>query len=333
MKVDLKFAAVSRQSEEQLRLAADLMAAQGLRVVVSPWDGTRCDVLVVDAQDTYGQHALNLARRRPVKIVALAHAGLSADAYAAVLAEDAPASDWARALARMLGAPSSVPVVQPASEAEAEAPAQTPTESVGVPTADASRGLCRLALDPDLRGKDLLAQREGLSVVLASSRGRVVADSEADLARLRAQLALPGWTFSPVAAVADSAAGVSASLDAFYVDGALAARDQLPPFPHGTVRLSDWPDLGGAPALVDALKLVRTLLRQAGDVNELAASTQVDGLSVSACLWAFSAADLLRREDGLPQAAAVVPPAAALAIRTQTMDKLARRFGLGASST
>ena len=55
MRVDLRFAGLSEQAELRLRLAETLLAALQFQAAVAAWDGTRCDVLVVQPDDAYGR--------------------------------------------------------------------------------------------------------------------------------------------------------------------------------------------------------------------------------------------------------------------------------------
>ena len=349
MKVNLRFAALSGASEQQLRQAAQRLAAQGLRVSVSAWDGTRCDVLVADVGDTYGQHTVGLARRRLVKIVALTQAAASGAGCEGVLVADDPLENWVRALADILGASpqtlaADTPVEVTATACDEglglAAPAvQTPAVlPVPQPQAEAEpvnveQGLCRLAVDASLMGRDLKAEVAGCTVVLAVSAGRILARSDADLALVRSHLAQSGWTFGPVAGEPMPGDAVSMSLDAFYVQGALAAADQFPAFPEGEVALTDWPDLGAAPEVIAALKVAKKLTRQAGSADAISGQTQIDARVVSACLWAFAASGLLQAAVPAGESGGLVATTAAASAPANrpsaaTAGKLAKRFGL-----
>ena len=157
MRIDLRTAALDDAQERRVRLAAPLLAAHGLTVAVSPWDGTRCAGVVLRAGDAYGERVRDLAQRRGVPVVAL---GDAADASVACL------------VAALRGA-------------FADRDAACADNALVVVAGDAHRGC------------DLVATFRARAVTLSISTGRVFAHDAGDLAAARDALGESGWRFTP----------------------------------------------------------------------------------------------------------------------------------------
>ncbi|WP_386066147.1 hypothetical protein ACFJIW_16565 [Tahibacter sp. UC22_41] len=306
MRLDFRTAALSEQEEQRVRIAAQLLAAHGGQARVGAWDGTRCDLVVLNADDGYGRHVLDVARRRGLPAVALGPLRPDAAADGLVVAEGSAAS-LAATLWRLVGA----------------AATDTAAKTSRSTRADLA-GLLRLAETP-LRGADVRATIAGRSIVLRPSVGRTRGRTLSDLLAARDHLGDSGWQFEALAPGVDDAmpSDSAMSLDAFLLTGALRTRVALPPFPDGEWALRDWPDLGAAADLVAGLRLAQRLRRAAATPRALAEGAGVARELADACLWAFRAADLLT-ETAAPAPRAAAPPP----VVRQLLNRLAARFGL-----
>ncbi|TDR46812.1 hypothetical protein DFR29_103348 [Tahibacter aquaticus] len=72
MRIDLRTAALTDSEDQRVRIAASLLGAVRIEAKPSPWDGTRCDVVIVNADDAYGRQVLALAQKRGIGLVAYA---------------------------------------------------------------------------------------------------------------------------------------------------------------------------------------------------------------------------------------------------------------------
>ncbi len=317
MRSDIRSVALDPGQKARVAAAARALAAHAIQARLSDWDGTRCDLLVANADDGYGRHVIEIALWRGLAVVAL-HADLGAECRAQTCV-DADVSErvLASEMLRVLGADS-----LGAATASQSAPV-----AVGTSPGDVDRctGLlpCRLALDPAWIGQDVVCRLEHRRVYLLPSRGRVLTSTLSEQLSARDHLCEPGWSMRPLAAGDLDRAGVevSTSLDGFLLRGLLRSVDKLPPFPRRSCVLADWPDLGTVADLTVALKVAGVLSRRTVDSAEVAALAEVDERQASACLWAFAASGLLRFER---TGAASNPPAPA----TGLLAKLARHFGL-----
>lgn len=308
IRADIAIAALNDQSEQRLRMAAQLLAAYRIGAKVRPWDGTRCSLLATDLSDAYGKQAFERARTRgtPVLVLSATDPGL-ADAADVVYAHE---GSLAPALARAMQ-----DLLQP-NETEAGQP-----ESSATPPP-----LCRLA-EPEFSGRAVDASCNGRLIHIRPEEGRVYAATFSDLLSARDSFAQGDWTLSaPASTDARHGDGANRSLEAFLLQSAFSGRDQLPPFPKGRYRLKDWPDVGSAPELVGALKVARTLLRSPADADELRAICGVDAREINASLWAYRAANLLHEtnEDVRP-----VSAPQSVGVFSGILSRIASRFGLG----
>ena len=323
MQFDLRYAGLNPAMEQRLRLATTALAAHRMHARASEWDGTRCDMVAADPTDAYGRRVLEIARRRGTP-------ALEIGPSTALYEPGATVARLTRALHELL-LRASGNARAPLLQAPAPAPASTPTRiasHVDMPA------LVRLALDPAIAGIDVEARSQevrsqNVVVWLLPSTGRVLSATVSDQLRARERLAVKEWSFTPltprqrVAPIGE----VNASLDAFLLQGAWHARAELPSFPAQEVALSDWPDLGSAASLVEALKVVQLLQRSRGSAAGIARRSGLAQRDVDACLWAFKAAGLLDGDDA--PAHATVPVAAMIAAnRGGLLSRLAAHFGL-----
>ena len=77
MHFDVRTAALDDLIERHVRLAVSLLGAHQLHARLSPWDGTRCDLLIASSEDAYGAQALDLACRRGTAVDCLGAGGAS----------------------------------------------------------------------------------------------------------------------------------------------------------------------------------------------------------------------------------------------------------------
>ncbi|MGN6520140.1 MAG: hypothetical protein ACTHK2_12025 [Dokdonella sp.] len=292
MPLELRYAGLDATMEQRLRLATQALAAHRLQARAAAWDGTRCDVVAADPRDAYGSRVLDIARRRGTPVLEVV------EAVATVVR-------LTRALHDLLSKSPSL---------------STPA---AVPVPPAASPLLRLATDASLRGVDVELRRDGAVVWLLCTKGRVVSASVSDRMRACEQLATGDWS---LAAIGDRQrtrppGEISASLDAFLLTAAWSARASLPPYPDEDVGLRDWPDLGGAGSIAEALVVVQSLQRFRGTPGTIAHRHGLARAEVDACLWAFQAAGLLDR-------AAAVEFAAPPPRNGGLFSRLAAHFGL-----
>lgn len=337
MRVDLRFAGLSKDAEARLRSAVASLASRGIISTVTPWDGTRCDLLAVNLQDGYGRHVVEIAKRRGIAMVGFGHS--DGDALTGVVEISATANEAAiaHALQTVLSTRARPAAKRTAAMPEpAPAPATgaatrpTPPRRTAVSAAASNCALVRLATDANLQRHDLEASVRGRVLWLLPSAGRVVTASLSDQIGGRERLGEDGWEFKSLGRgrTAVPRGEIAASLDTFYVQGALRQQTSLPPFPDGRFGLRDWPDLGAAPDLIDPLKVVRILQRGAASPEEISARTELQPDVVSACLWAFRASGLLIADESGTNAL-LAAPGRKPAPPGGLLSRIAARFGLG----
>ncbi|HVH34917.1 MAG TPA: hypothetical protein VM847_12500 [Tahibacter sp.] len=312
------------RAQQRTNLAAGLLAAHGYRVDVAVWDGADCALLLIALDGEQARRSAALARVRGIPVLALSPDGESGTSDGLVVIEaEGTAAALAAALHGLLAqrkvSGSASPAVHSHSAGERRAK----------PRGGADMALVRLALDSRLRRGDVEATIRGRVIRMHAGSGRVTAQSLSDLLSARDLLGSTGWELTAQAAGRNlpPAGDVSASLDAFYVVGALRAQAVLPAFPDQAMELRDWPDLGTAPEAVVALQVARLLSRRGAGWRAAAQAAGLRAGEVNACLWAFAAAHLL----AMPQAGAaapVPPPVPPRRFGERVMRGLARRFGL-----
>ena len=284
MPVDIRYAGFDQDTERRIRFAANALATTKQRILVSDWDGTRCDLLVINGNDHYALSVAAIARRRDMPIVALSRQREDLEAWATWLPPDASVAVLARTFAEAL---------EQQARGRTEA-ATAATQAAPAMTASTS-GLVRLASDPTLAGHDVEAVSRGRVLRLLPGAGRVLASSFSDMLAGHDFLADRGWEFRRFES---SRAGsnrfeFAGSLDSFLLNAALKGSAQLPVFPAGRYWLCDWPDVGQAPDFVPALRIIRQLLCAKLEPAELMARSGATRDQVTACLWAFRASGLL----------------------------------------
>ena len=302
-RADMAIAALSDQMEQRIRIAAQLPAAYRIRAAIRAWDGTRCNLLVTDHGDAYGRQVADLARSRGTPVLAFGVdpivAGISA------IGESSLTPALAQAMRELL---------QPAA-------AQIEDTVIGGP----QPALCRLT-EPEFSGRAIDATCNGRTIHIRPEEGRVYAPTYSDLLSARDSFLTEGWTLNVTTSGRDAHGdGASRSLEAFLLQCAFSGRDHLPVFPMNRYRLKDWPDLGSAPELVEALKVARSLLRAPADPEDLRRRCGIDARDVNASLWAYRAANLLEVTDQNTKAPESTPPVGAF---SGILARIAQRFGL-----
>lgn len=313
------------RAQQRTNLAAGLLAAHGYRVDVAVWDGADCALLLIALDDEQARRSAAIARVRGIPVLALSPDGETGSSDGLVVIES---EGTAAALAAALHGLLALRALSGSTP-----PAGTPSRAAGErrakPRGGTDLALVRMALDSRLRRGDVEATIRGRAIRMHADSGRVTAQRLSDLLSARDLLGSAGWQFTAQAASKSlpPAGEVSASLDAFYVVGALRAQSVLPAFPDQAVELRDWPDLGTAPEAVVALQVARLLSRRGAGWRAAAQAAGLRAGEVNACLWAFAAAHLL----AIPQAGAAAPapaPEPARRFGERVMRGLARRFGL-----
>ena len=304
MPFDLRYAGLDPATAQRFRLAANALAAHRVQARATEWDGTRCDVVAADPADEYGRRVLEIARRRGTPAIELGAAARAAEPGSTV-------ARLTRALYELLrGTP------------DGDAPA---SPQPAIASRSAACGLVKLANNGSLAGKNIEARWRNVVVWLLPESGRVLSATVSDQLRARERIATDSdWTFTVLGDRSRQPAPgeISTSLDAFLIHAAWQVRAQLPAFPAKGVSLRDWPDLGAAATLLEPLAVVRALQRGPLTPDEVARRAGVAEADVDACLWAFSAAGLLRDD-----AAAAAPPVASKPAGG-LFSRLAAHFGL-----
>ncbi len=337
MRIDLRYAALSQDVERRVRLAATALAAHQIRATATDWDGTRCDLLIADASDGYGRHVIGIAKRKAISVLAFGSETDSAVDGVIWLSPRSDVAALATAIRDELAACRPAESTRSPNEDAPSSSRETSGEQQAGAwvTQDVSSGqstgaaLVRLSTDVELVQVDLQATIQGRTIQLLPSKGRVTASSLSDLLSARDHLSGGGWQFERISGRHPSSLsiGASASLDVFYLYGAIRGKSQLPPSPNVRFGLSDWPDLGAAPDLMDALRVVRTLQRGNVLPSEIATMSRLPQQDVTACLWAFEAAGLLTR-SGIEPILQTVRPAEPVRQRSGLLGRLAAHFGM-----
>ncbi len=310
MHFDVRTAALDDLIERHVRLAVSLLGAHQLHARLSPWDGTRCDLLIASSEDAYGAQALDLACRRGTAVIALGRAAQVAGLQ--VIDPETSALALAQHIRERL---------------QSVGKGAAARGIVSSPSAACTPLPCQLARPP-LRGKavDILWGDHVLR--LRPRLGRAYAETLFDLLSVGEKLPEAECRLVVVDDRKESAGGaVSASLESVLLRMTQRINAQLPDFPDGCYRLDAWPDFGALPSLVGALRVSRLLMGNTKRASELLATGigAIPPAEFNACLWAFAAADLLQSVD-VAQPVLVPPPASRL--QQGLFSSLARRFGL-----
>ncbi len=312
-RVLVRHAGLEESQERRIRIASRLLSVYGIKASVEAWDGTRCTLLVVTAGEAMGERAAQLARRRHTPVLVIGGTGVP-EAGVFHVAEAAPSAMILETLRTILGVSTAVPggpVPEAAFNGSLDACA-----------------LVRLAEHASGSGGDLFARVGSADIKFRWSSGRVVAATHSDLLHARDRLGHAQWSIRPLDPNRKSKASgeVSASIDVFFIRGALSPHAKaLPAFSGARFQLSDWPDLGSAPDLVQSLALAGHLIRQPATVAEAAKATGVAAELVERHFWGFRAAGLLVGNGATRPGTVAAPKPQA---KPGVWKKLAVRFGL-----
>ncbi len=315
------------QAAQRVHLAGKLLAGYGFDVEVQEWGNSPCQLLLAYSGDARARAVASAARRRGISVLTLlAKADAeSEDDHPSMCAEGTAAS-LASALHRLLS--EATPSAPYAEARTGPLPSGVVRERRSRPRGSKDCALVRLATDLSLRGRDLRATVRGRTIGIHPLSGRVSATSLSDLLAARDLIGEAGWKFEPQTVGADSLAigHVWASLDTFYVIGALRFRETLPAFANDAMELCEWPDLGAAPEAVVALHVAQALRKPQVAWRLLAQSSRLPMADFNACLWAFAASNLLviNRITAAPAVASTPHRRVA----SNLLAKLAERFGL-----
>ncbi|MDQ8038283.1 MAG: hypothetical protein REI12_12735 [Pedobacter sp.] len=305
MRIDIRTAGLASHAEPRARLAAQLMAAFKFEARISAWDGTRCHVLIADADDAYGARCIEQAARRGISVLALSQNGNSGPETVSKTEASVPAAILARQLAAML---------------EEKNNQSSP--------AIAGNGLVMLAMVPTLGSGIFTAQLKQHRIIINRQTSRVYARTQEELLAAQNDLGLPNWDFSPsTASELASTCQYSMALDAFCVLSALQGIGRFPDLPEKHYTLSDWPDLGLAVDVPNIFNLIRLLQKTPVTATEATAKSGMDALEATALLWALNASGVL-----VEGSAAAIPIAAPRSEKSPPelsfLNKLMQRFGL-----
>lgn len=310
MRIDIRTAGLASHAEPRARLAAQLMAAFKFDARISAWDGTRCNVLIADADDAYGVRCIEQAVRRGISVLALSQNGIQGPGTAQKAPASAPAAALAKLLATMLG--------------EKNNPAEK---------SDAASGLILLAVVPTLATGSFKAESGQHSILINRQTSRVYAHSEAALRAAQDDMHLPNWDFSPISSSAEFTGlyQYSMALDAFCVLAALQSIGNFPALPEKHYQLSDWPDIGLAGDVPNIFSLIRLLQKGSVSTSNAIAQSGMDAEEAVALLWAMKASGVLVVGKEMPTAAVKIRPEKSPP-ELSFLNKLMQRFGLSSSS-
>ena len=313
MNIDLRYTGLMRDVEQRVRLAARSLAAHHIAANAAAWNGDECDVVVVDSSDVLGVRALALARQRGIPVLDVQAGTDGSNRYIANIA-------W---LTKSL-----LDLMRPQ-------PGDGGTGDGALISGSDAAGLVRLATETRFMNTSIEASYFGTRVWLLPRAGRIVSATVSERLRARDRLGSSGWTFTPIPNDPSwrPAGEVSASLDAFFLQAAWRIREQLPRYPQGRYRLREWPDLGSASDLVEALRVVLSLLKETRSIAETARASNTSEADVSACLWALKASGILTGEavgpSRAPEVGSRFPTQRAA---TGLWSRLAAHFGLARAS-
>ncbi|MGH8492160.1 MAG: hypothetical protein ACRERR_03495 [Moraxellaceae bacterium] len=309
MRIDIRTAGLNSLAEPRARLAAQLMAAFKFDARLSAWDGTRCHVLIADADDAYGIRCIEQASRRGINVLALSQQGDKGPDNAHKILSSAPAATLAKQIGAML----------------AEKKNQSSPSVAG-------NSLVLLALAPTLAHGIFKAQLRDHSILINRQTSRVYARSESALRAAQTDFCLPEWDFSPMPAGTDMTAlcQCSMALDAFCVLAALQGIGRFPDLAEMHYQLSDWPDIGLAVDVPNIFNLIRLLQKGPVTASNAIAQAGMDTEEAMALLWAMKASGVLvegKATPAIPAAIRVERSAPELTF----LGKLMQRFGLASS--
>lgn len=309
MLVDIRTAALNAEIENRVQQAASRLLVRRTRVRVSPWNGTRCHLLVAAADEKYGHMALLLALRRGTPVIAL---GQPIEPLAIA---PLPANITVEALTRALQ-----------ERLEDIIPKSRKADAA---TMDRRPLVCRLST-PALRGKAVnIANSERKLMLLRPQAGRAYAKSATDFSTGVKGFQDLAWGRVEVDNTPIDAHMVSRSIESFLLLSTNHGKLALPDYPDGYYQLKAWPDLGSLPNMVSALHIAKRLVNGPASPAQLTDDEfNVTREDVNACLWAWAAADLLQASAADSQ-----PGNSRLGFRRRRVTKqvwssIARRFGL-----
>ena len=318
MRIQISHAGLADDVVQRLHAAARTLAVHDIQANVEAWNGTRCDVVVLDPSDAYALYVLDIARKRDMTVIAF---GDVAPAFPRLRVVAPRVEVIAHALADSFAASGALPVSS-RPQPRAILPTASDTEE------GAQLALVRLATEPRLRHVDVEATRSTHRILLLRSRGRVLARHDGMLSDARTTFSESGWNLVPLDADAKRHIedAHSVSLDSFLLRNAWSVRRALPPFPaDARVRLTAWPDLGTATTIVEALQIVDSALSTRSTAAEISARSGASARDTSACLWAFQAAGLIEHDGTAP---ALIDKHADRQPRSGLFARIASHFGL-----
>lgn len=309
MLLDIRTAALDDEIENRVHLAVPQLAAYKLRARVTPWNGTRCHLLVAAADEKYGHMAILLALRRGTPVIAL---GKPIEPLAV---SPLPRDTTAEALID-------------AMRARLE---EVPTKASRKDDSEDRRPLvCRLSRPP-VRGKAIgVRNSERTLMLLRPQAGRAYASTFSDFEASIKGFQDLAWGRVEVDNSPITADMVSTSIESFLLLAADMGKLGLPDYPDGYYKLNAWPDLGSLPGLVSALYIAKQLVNGPVSPDEIVEQSQIDieRQDVNACLWAWAAADLLVDASGEARTGRKRSRQTKQRVSSGMWSSIARRFGL-----
>ena len=353
MGTDIRIAGLSIEMTRRVDLAVATLAAYRVSAKALPWQGSGCELVVVDINDAYGMHVAEVAARRQVKTLALGCDKPPFIGRIVCLPGSPPTALIANAIVRLIGLKSDpappaapTPAARPARGPAAETSAQTPPTPIGAPrqapaaatpaaveaartTAPRRVPVGKFAwseLSGELANCDVRATLGSREVYLRRKAARVCASSLSDLLFAHDHLTDEHWTLHKLKSLPEGAGELSRSLDVFLLQAALQQHEKVPSVGEQRFTLDHWPDLAGASESIDSLRVAGALSRQAHSVRSAAELLALDESVVNAHFWAFKSGGLLN-VAGVTQPVARAKPSSSR-VQPGFFARLAAHFGL-----
>lgn len=293
--------------QTRLKLAASMLLAERIEVMLQPWSGDACDLLVIGLD--HPDAARGLSEANAVNVPTLSIARRYADAAPGRLPHGATVRDINEQLSSLLLA---------APGPGAERPAQ------GMPL------LLQLASAASGNAALHLLQRGGITVLVDTATRSIGLAPSTTLAEVVAQLDDVAWSASPVDAATFQHQYAYRlpqrySFEALYFCIARHRPELLPPVAeHGALKLRHWPDLHADDVPGTWLLAIACLHARPWQPAALAAACQMPRHTVQSLFCAAVASGLAQNQD------AAVPRTQPRkdASDSRFFSWVARRFGL-----
>lgn len=302
-KLTISTAGLPDDMQRRVAMAATLLASSGIRARIQPWVDARGGMLIADTDDIAGRSAVSRARRQGLPTIIVTASGQSAWKDVPTFAAATQVADLVRHIKEVA----------------------FPGQDDAAADAEIS-GLLRICTAADADAHAPLYVACGtLMVQLRKHASRIHAARHGDLLAAQTRLLDDSWKLERIAALPPEPMEAAASLDVFLTQACQQHEARLPPLAGSAYSLATWPDLGGLPNDLDALRMSAALVRDAWSVDGLARHCDVSTQRANGFCTAMLASGLLELD------ASPVPVNTAPSMRTfasPLLSRLAQRFGL-----